>query len=110
MTVLKEDLEYIANYDLPYENLKGRTVLVTGATGLIGVSLVRALLAIGDIKILAFVRNEEKARKIYGEDSNVELVIGNITNPICVSGEVEYIFHCASVTATKVMIEKPLDT
>lgn len=110
MTVLKEDLEYIANYDLPYENLKGRTVLVTGATGLIGVSLVRALLAIGDIKILAFVRNEEKARKIYGEDSNVELVIGNITNPICVSGEVEYIFHCASVTASKVMIEKPVET
>lgn len=75
MTVLKEDLEYIANYDLPYENLKGKTVLVTGATGLIGVSLVRALSTIGDIKILAFVRNEEKARKIYGEDSNVGLVI-----------------------------------
>lgn len=110
MTVLKEDLEYIANYDLPYENLKGRTVFVTGATGLIGVSLVRALLAIGNIKILAFVRSEEKARKIYGEDSRVELVIGDITNPISVSGEVEYIFHCASVTTSKVMIEKPVET
>ena len=110
MTVLKEDLEYIANYDLPYENLKGRTVFVTGATGLIGVSLVRALSTIGDIKILAFVRNEEKARKIYGEDNNVELVIGDITNPICVSDKVEYIFHCASVTTSKVMIEKPVET
>ena len=110
MTVLKEDLEYIANYDLPYENLKGKTVLVTGATGLIGVSLVRALSTIGDIKILAFVRNEEKARKIYGEDSNVGLVIGDITNPICVSDKVEYIFHCASVTTSKVMIEKPVET
>lgn len=110
MTVLKEDLEYIANYDLPYENLKGKPVLVTGATGLIGVSLVRALSTIGDIKILAFVRNEEKARKIYGEDSNVGLVIGDITNPICVSDKVEYIFHCASVTTSKVMIEKPVET
>lgn len=39
---LKEDLQYIANYNLPYEQLKGRSVLVTGATGLIGTLLVRA--------------------------------------------------------------------
>ena len=44
-SILKEDLQYIANEDLPYKELKGSTVLVTGATGLIGVSLVRALLA-----------------------------------------------------------------
>ena len=63
--VLKEDLQYIADYNLPYKKLKGKSVLVTGATGLIGTSLVRALLAIGDIKVIAFVRNEEKAKKIY---------------------------------------------
>ena len=27
--ILKDDLEYIANYNLPYKNLKGHTVLVT---------------------------------------------------------------------------------
>ena len=53
--VLNEDLKYIKEYDLPYEVLKGKTVLVTGATGLIGVSLVRSLLYMGDIKVLAFV-------------------------------------------------------
>ena len=65
--VLEEDLQYIANYDLPYDRLKEKTVLVTGATGLIGVSLVRALLAIGDIKVSALVRNAEKAKRIYGD-------------------------------------------
>lgn len=62
-SVLKEDLQYIANYNLPYKELKGSTVLVTGATGLIGVSLIRAMLTIGNINVIAFVRDKEKAKK-----------------------------------------------
>ena len=47
--------------------MKGKRVLVTGATGLIGVSIVRSLLAIGDIEVIALVRNQEKAKNIYGD-------------------------------------------
>ena len=57
INILKDDLEYIANYNLPYEKLKGNTVFVTGATGLIGFQLIKALLAIGDIQIVALIRN-----------------------------------------------------
>ena len=56
---LEEDLDYIARYPLQYEQLKDTTVLVTGATGLIGVSIVRALIAIGNIHVIALVRNIE---------------------------------------------------
>lgn len=110
MSVLVEDLDYISRYHLPYEQLKGSTVLVTGATGLIGSLLVRSLLAIGDIEVLAFVRNEEKARSIFSDDQNLRLVIGDITSRIEIEGTVDYIFHCASVTTSKVMIEKPVET
>lgn len=58
---LEEDLDYIARYPLQYEQLKDTTVLVTGATGLIGVSIVRALIAIGNIHVIALVRNIEKS-------------------------------------------------
>lgn len=109
-SVLQEDLEYVAKYNLPYELLNGSTVLVTGATGLIGVSLVRSLLAIGDIEVLAFVRNEEKARRIWGENSHLRIVVGDITSKIEIESTVDYIFHCASITASKVMIEKPVET
>lgn len=60
---LKEDLQYIANYNLPYEQLKGRSVLVTGATGLIGTLLVRALLAIGDIKSYCTCKRFRKSKE-----------------------------------------------
>lgn len=110
--VLKEDLQYIADYNLPYKKLKGTTVLVTGATGLIGTSLVRALLAIGDIKVIAFVRNEEKAKKIYKDFSESSLFfhVADIVGRIEIDEPIDYIFHCASVTTSKIMIEKPVET
>ncbi len=112
-SILKEDLQYIANYDLPYKELKGSTVLVTGATGLIGVSLVRALLAIhGNINVIAFVRDKEKAIKIYGDFSNTLLnfYVADIVEEIKLNEPVDYIFHCASVTTSRIMVEKPVET
>lgn len=109
-SVLQEDLDYISRYHLPYEQLKGSTVLVTGATGLIGSLLVRSLLAIGDIKVLAFVRNEEKARSIFSDNQDLRFVVGDIAEKIEIDDTVDYIFHCASVTTSKVMIEKPVET
>ena len=85
---------------------------MTGATGLIGVSIVRALVAIGDIKVIAHVRNREKAEEIYGAllQKNVELYVDDITKEINVSEDIDYIFHCASITTSKTMIEKPVET
>ena len=42
-SILQEDLDRISESDIPLEELKGKTVLVTGATGLIGSLLVKAL-------------------------------------------------------------------
>ena len=79
LSALQEDLEFIARYDLPYEQLKGKNILVTGATGLIGASLVRALLAIGDIGVIALVRSIDKAKRIFGEsiDSSLKFCFNN---------------------------------
>lgn len=110
--VLKEDLKYIANYDLPYEEIKGKSVLVTGATGLIGVSLVRALLEIGGIEVIALVRDLEKAKTIYGDTNgtSLKLCVSDVNNEIVIENPVNYIFHCASVTTSKTMIDKPVET
>ena len=109
---LEDDLQYIAKYLLQYEQLKETTVMVTGATGLIGVSVVRALIAVEGIHIIALVRNIEKANKLYSrhELDNIELIVGDITFPINVNKKVDWIFHCAAVTTSKLMIEKPVET
>ena len=70
--IFYEDLDRISESDIPLEELKGKTVLVTGATGLIGSLLVNDLQCCNrrketGIKILALVRNQEKAERHFGE-------------------------------------------
>lgn len=112
LTPFEEDLEYIKNYSLPYDQLMGSIVLVTGATGLIGYQLIKALLAIGDIKIVAFIRNKKKAEDIYTKDemNQIVFVVGDISDTVEIDDNVDYIFHCASVTTSKVMINQPVET
>ncbi len=115
---LQEDLESIASSDIPIEEMKNSTVLITGASGLIGAQLVRALACCNrlkniNIKILAMVRNKNKAKLIYGDLLNrdvIQLVLADITTEFDIEGPVDYIFHCASVTTSKVMVEKPVET
>ena len=73
---------------------------------------MRALLAIGDIKVIALVRDSEKAKKIYGDliGNSLKLHIADIVDKIKIEDAVDYIFHCASITASKMMIEKPGET
>ncbi len=55
------------------------TVFVTGATGLLGVNLVRALVEQGD-EVLGLARSASKASRLIGELPGVEVILGDITN------------------------------
>ena len=62
--ILQEDLEYLSNSeDVSWDKIKGKSILVTGATGLIGSQIVLGLdkynqLHQGNIRIYALIRNE----------------------------------------------------
>ena len=90
---------------------KDKTVLVTGATGLIGSLCVRSMLASDyDIKVLALVRNEDKAKKMFGQNNNLTLLVQDIQDEIKTSEKADYIIHTASTTASKDFVEKPVET
>lgn len=115
---LQEDLNYIASSNVPFEQLRASTILVTGATGLVGISLIRALLCANRINklklfVLALVRNQEKAQKLFKgllAREDVSLVVGDVNEKINIAQKIDYIFHCASVTASKVMVSNPVET
>src|SRR5690349_13781331 len=57
-----------------------RTCFVTGATGLLGGNLVRALRARGH-QVRALVRSQDKARELLGEPGpGLELVAGDLAD------------------------------
>ena len=43
------------------EQLRGKRFLITGATGLIGVQLIDALMQLGDVDVIAVGRSRDKA-------------------------------------------------
>ncbi len=120
--ILQDDLEILASKGLPIEEIKNSHILITGATGLIGSQLVKAIacynrLNSAGITILAMVRNEEKAKSIFGklsEREDIKLVTGDVTKPfsdyISDNMPVDYIIHTASITASKTMITMPVET
>ncbi|WP_130838059.1 NAD-dependent epimerase/dehydratase family protein [Lachnoclostridium sp. Marseille-P6806] len=115
---LQEDLERLAASDLPLQELEGRAVLVTGATGLIGSQTVRALAAVNrlrrmNIRILALVRNIRKAEQIFGDllqRGDIYPVIADLTAELTIAAPIDYIIHCAAVTASKTMVTRPVET
>ena len=116
---LAEDLKCLTESDaISWNLLKKSAVFITGATGLIGSILCRALLAANDAReldmhIYGFVRSTEKASRIFGEllhREDFSLVKGNITEPVEIENRIDYIFHCASITASGTMITKPVET
>ena len=91
---------------------------MTGATGLVGSLVVKALayynkVKCGNIKILAMVRDVEKANRVLGQEivnEGVQFIAGDIRETIEVSQEVDYIIHGASITQSKTMVQYPVET
>lgn len=114
--ILEEDVTAAAKAFYT-EELKGKTVFITGATGLIGSQLAKALLKCNDLfdanlTVVAFIRNEEKAKAVFEGylDEHLVLLKGDLLSPITYDGSVDYIFHGASVTGSKDFVQKPVET
>ncbi|KAF0244185.1 MAG: nucleoside-diphosphate-sugar epimerase, partial [bacterium] len=81
--------------------LKGKTILVTGATGFIGRRLVERLVEEEGANVRALARSAEKATKFKQELSplSVEVVIGDLSNLESLKNAAQgcqIIFHCAA--------------
>ena len=111
-----DTLEVVNSEFLNWDYFKNSTVLVTGATGLIGTQIIKAFLYADEIfnlniKIQAIVRNIEKAKKIYKsvKIKNLEFIVQDIIQPIMCQ-KTDYIIHCANSTASKDFVETPVET
>ena len=112
--ILKEDIEQIIDRrEVDFKALSGKSIFISGATGLIGSNLVGVLLKANEllvepIHVIAMVRSIEKAESLFGKDSNIEYFLGDVSKPICYEGEIDYIVHAASQTSSKAFVEDPV--
>ena len=106
MELYYQELEKWNKQPLPWEKLSGKTIMISGATGMIGKCLIDLLMRrnadVGSrIKIVALSRNQEKAKERFSAYWDKELFEYhscdvNASIPEC--GMVDYIIHAASNT------------
>lgn len=112
--ILQEDIEILAK-QLNYVRLRNSTILITGASGLIGSQIIMLLDYLNTtqnlkIKIIALGRNLNKLQQKFSKIQNIDYIETDVLNPIIYKSNVDFIIHCASVTQSKDFIMSPVDT
>ena len=94
------------------QSLKNKTVLVSGATGMIGSRLVRRLLEIEGVKVIGLFRNEAKRDFLFPvEHPNLSWIKHDISEKLFIRDEIDYIVHTAGVTGgSKQHVDYPMTT
>ena len=113
-----KDVSTIAELGLPWEELKEKTLAISGASGMIGSFLIDVLLRGKpelDMRVLALVRNESRAKERFApylERGNLEIIAADINNevPKVALDKVDYVIHAASNTHPRVYAMEPTQT
>ncbi|MCD7917244.1 MAG: NAD-dependent epimerase/dehydratase family protein [Clostridiales bacterium] len=118
--VFREDLErFAAQEQIPWQKLRGKTVYLTGGTGLIGSTLTSGLLYANqvhglDLTLVLLVRDEERARRQFAaqlRDSDaLQMVEGTVGQLPALTIPIDYFIHGASPTASAYFVEHPVET
>ena len=113
-SIVQEDINaFVKNFKDVFP-LNGDSFLITGASGLIGSTLIHCLLALDkSITITAPVRNLEKAKQLFDESElkNIKFIECDFIHfDYSTLRPIHYIVHCAAPTASKFFIEHPVET
>ena len=114
-----QDLKAVCSLALPWEKLDGKTLLISGATGLIGSFLTDVLMCKNqeDIscKVVAITRNPQSAAGRFSRwagDERLTFLAHDMREPLDGSSleRVDYVLHLASNTHPKQYATDPIGT
>lgn len=113
--IIDEDTEQIIKENKGLIDLNNCTVLITGASGMVGSYFVYTLMKLNEdygrnITIVPLVRNINKLDMEVLSKPYVRPIVQDVRYPISYDGMVDYVVHAASPASPKIMKDYPLDT
>lgn len=114
-----EDIDYVAGLDLPWNIIKGKQFLISGATGLVGSFLIDVLMRKNEsglgCHVYALSRNEARFFDRFSRWISVpelHFISHDINNQLNISDieKVEYVLHMASNTHPMQYSSDPIGT
>lgn len=109
--ILEKDLIEINQCKfINWKKIDNHSFLITGATGVLGSLMVKALLyRKSNIQLILPVRDVKKAKMMFGESKYIKYIETNIEDFVY-NQDVDYVIHAASPTKSKYFITYPIET
>lgn len=100
------------DFSVEITKLNKSNLFITGATGLIGSTLIRALTWLNqekklNCKIIALARDINKAKTFFGDD--VTYIQGDVETIVDVPDNIDFIIHGACPTSSSFMVSNPVE-
>lgn len=106
-----EDIKKVCDLDLSWKKLKNKSILISGASGLIGSFLIDVIMYKNknnelNCKIYALIRNIDRAKERFNkylEDKNFNIISHDINEKLIIENvnKMDYVLHLASNTHPK---------
>ncbi len=104
-------LKSVINTDTDYGRLNNKSILITGATGLIGKALADYILTLSDsVKVYAAGRSEESFLRRFNKRDNLFYFNYNLEKELDTDIHFDYIIHAASNADPKMFDSDPVGT
>jgi UDP-glucuronate decarboxylase len=117
-SIIDEDLRKIVSSSLPWDRLFGKTVLISGANGLIPSYVLETLLYLNEtahagIHAIALVRNKQRALRRLGhltDRSDLTFAVQDVLDPYNAPNALDFVIHAASQASPKFYGSDPAGT
>ena len=115
-SLYQEELNNILRNNIPLQELQGKSLLLTGASGLIGTVLVDALMKWNQeveegITIYAVSRNKQRIQERFAEyldNPGFKFIVWDVNEPANFTIHVDYVIHAASNTHPRAYATDPI--
>lgn len=112
--IVQEDLKQFTTSNLDWTRLKNKSVLITGATGMLASYFAFVLRYLNEkqhynIKLILLARHQEKIKKVFGENlKNTAVLLQDVAEEINYKDDIDYILHAAGSASPYYIINDPV--
>ncbi len=113
--IIQNDLKNILEQNIKFERLYNKTILITGANGMIASYYMYTFMYLNDtknanIKIYALVRSLDKLENNteFSKRKDIIPIVQDVCEPINIPEKIDYIIHMASSANPKTITQDPV--